>query len=513
MAQSLVEAGAPTFRGMYRQYNHSDYNLSKALKELVDNVYMYCDEIHIRFEMDGTTLYKISVSDNRKEGFRDLDKSGSDNPLNLAHMREGHADDSETSQFGIGLKAGSMSTAHQMIIYTNAGGYFKVVSDYKKMFEQNTFSSEKFPITREEYMSVHGLEYGTTISLEKVKPTICGDKDAGTLETEIINDMSSTYNSILQKREIRMYVQGKRIHYKAPVYDNERCKPFTREGKIYKSGDTYYMIERENHIIYNNKLGKLYTTQQAKKEAKLIKDPVEIGNAITTFVFWCDEFAYWREHKDSDNPMFPNGKIDINRQGRKLGTWFLKQSKNGSKNYNQSEITIYTKKIAEQMGLTYNKNISNDHSNNLTNALRQFVEHLSKDFNADTSTPQFEKLERVARRQGLIHNLEPEMIIEMNQVDPAEQVEQVVEPVVELVAAEQVEPVAPQVSEPTAAEDDSLVSPTKTISKFVSCKVKPHIRGSVTDEQYDTMVKYLLDHKDTFKNDSRCTNIYNSIFM
>lgn len=500
MAQSIVEAGAPTFRGMYRQYVQSDYNLSKALKELVDNVYMYCDEIRIRFEMDGTTLYKISVSDNRKEGFKDLDKSGSDNPLNLAHMREGHADDSETSQFGIGLKAGSMSTAHQMIIYTNAGGYFKVVSDYKKMYELNTFSSEKFPITREEYVSVHGGEYGTTISLEKVKPTICGDKDAGALETSIIDDMSDTYNSILQERHIRMYVQGKRIHYKAPVYENEQCKPFTREGKIYQSGETYYMIVRGDHIIYNNKLGKLYTTQQAKKEAKLMKDPVEIGNARSTFVFWCDEFVYWREHKDAKVDL-PFGKIDINRQGRKLGTWFLKSSRNGSKNYNESEITIYTKKIAEQMGLTYNKNISNDHSNNLTNALRQFVEHLSKDFNADTSTPQFEKLESVARRQGLIHNLEHEMIMQVNEVEP------VVEPVIQ-----QVEPVAPEQVEPVAI-DDSQVSPIKSTPKIVSCKVKPHIRGTITDEQYDDMVKYLIDHKDIFKNDSRCTNIYNSIFM
>ena len=124
---TYVPAGSPTFTGMHRQYVQSDYTLSKALKEMVDNAITRCDNIDIEFTLNGRhTLSMIKVSDNYVDGIKHLNESGSKNPLNIAHIREGQSDDNETSQFGVGLKAGSMSTANKMTIYsrTEKDGYF-----------------------------------------------------------------------------------------------------------------------------------------------------------------------------------------------------------------------------------------------------------------------------------------------------------------------------------------------------------------------------------------------------
>ena len=400
-----VVAGSPTFRGMYRQYVQSDYTLSKALKEIVDNAITKCDNIHIQFRLNGNTLSMIKVSDNYVEGFKNLKNTSSDNPLNLAHIREGQSDDNETSQFGIGLKAGSMSTANKMTIYsrTEEDGYFKVVSDYEKMKEENTFNSKIFKITKEEYNDIHPFEYGSSIVLEDIKKGICSKRDVDTLKKEIVNDMSDTYNGFIKNdKEIR--VNGDVVHYVQPLYELRECLPFTKKGKIYRyeeEGDmNYYMIENGKYTIYNNTTHRLLTDKQVAQEVKNIKKlrSEHIADIKTTFGFWCDRIT-------DDN--LPFGKTSIVRKDRLIGIWNPK-TKNGSKNYTQNEITIDSKQIAEELGLTYNKNISEDHKNSLTDALRKFIEDITKPFNADTSTPQFRKLLDIAKR----HNIVTEPVIE-----------------------------------------------------------------------------------------------------
>ena len=220
MASDLyVDSGVPSFKGLYGQHTHAEYNLDKALKEIVDNVIEKCDKINIDLILRGNKLSSIKVSDNYVYGFRYLNEKGSKNPLNLAHMRDGHSDDNETSQFGIGLKAGSMSTAHKMTIITKTeeDGYFKVVSDYQEMCDQDTFNSKRFIITKEEYIHLHGFECGTSILLEDIKSSICSKKDEQTLKDEIMYHLSDTYNGFIKnKSELR--VNGDVVYYKEPLY-------------------------------------------------------------------------------------------------------------------------------------------------------------------------------------------------------------------------------------------------------------------------------------------------------
>ena len=395
-----VVAGSPTFRGMYRQYVQSDYTLSKALKEMVDNAITKCDNIYIQFRLNGNTLSMIKVSDNYVEGFKNLKNTSSDNPLNLAHIREGQSDDNETSQFGVGLKAGSMSTANKMTIYsrTEEDGYFKVVSDYLLMKEEDTFNSKIFKITKEEYNDIHPFEFGSSIVLEDIKKNICSKKDVDTLKKEIIEEMSDTYNGFIKNdKEIR--VNGDVVHYVQPLYELKECVPFTKKGKIYRyeeEGDmNYYMIENGKYTIYNNSTHRLLTDKQVEKEIKNIKKlkSEHIADIKTTFGYWCERIT-------AEN--LPYGKTTIIRKDRLIGIWKPKKAPNGSKNYTQNEITIDSKQIAEELGLTYNKNVSEDHKNSLTEAMRKCIDVISNSFNADIGTSQFKKLSDIAKKEKIL---------------------------------------------------------------------------------------------------------------
>jgi hypothetical protein len=407
-----METGAPSFRGMYRQLVQSDYTFLKALKEFVDNVITKCSKIYINSIVVKDKLLSVTISDNYSEGFKHLHKQGSDNPLNLAHIRDGQTDDNEQSQFGIGFKAGSMSTCHKMTIITKTdeAGCTKVISDYIRMNEQDTFNSQIFPISPQEYASIHPFEYGTTIILDNIRENICGKMSEQQIKELIINELSSTYNYIIceQNKEIYVSVNGKeeKINYKEPFNRKPKCIPFTKSGTVYKCEYNeeilYYNQYDDNTIvIYNNSLNKLYTEHQTLKIMKEIKDKVKIAVITTTFVYFqiIDPITKLPYESEKDTEL-PFGKIDIFRIHRQIGTWRAR-GRNGSKNYTQTEIHIDSKKIAEEIGLTFNKNVSEDHSNDLTKSLREFVKDMTKPFNADTTTSQYIELEKIAKKHNL----------------------------------------------------------------------------------------------------------------
>jgi len=51
-------------------------------------------------------------------------KEGTENPFNITHMRSGQEDDEETSQFGIGMKAGAISTGDRLDVFTKVDGKY-----------------------------------------------------------------------------------------------------------------------------------------------------------------------------------------------------------------------------------------------------------------------------------------------------------------------------------------------------------------------------------------------------
>jgi hypothetical protein len=552
-----VDSGSPSFRGLYRQHTHADYNFDKAIKEIVDNVIEKCDKININLILRGNKLCSIKISDNYVHGFRNLNEKGSKNPLNLAHIRDGHADDNETSQFGIGLKAGSMSTAYKMTIITKTeeDGCFKVVSDYQEMHDLDTFKSKRFGLTKEEYMDLHGFECGTSILLEDIKTTICLKKDEKTLKDDLMYQLSDTYNGFI-KENVELRVNGDLVYYKEPLYEMKQCEPFTKRGEIFQyeeDDDIKYYMRDENGIyfIYNNDTHRLLTDKQTASEMKKIKqlESIKIADVKSTFVYWCD-------YVDRDD--LPFGKIDIIKKNRKLGTWFLKSGRNGCKSYTQSEITIHSKKIAEEMGLGYNKHMSSDIKNNLTDAIRKCIGGLTCGFNADTNSDQFEKLLKIAQKNKIVaepvdanepvdsnepvekkvvrkiikkfapvvehkEKLEPAESKLVKEDANADMVRPVVdilpdnEPVTEinlgLFAETQLDEKLEKVDEPikmnvvAEATLENIAEPAKRVSAHV---VKQHAKGSISSEEYDLWIQKMVEHKENYMHDARTRTAYNA---
>ena len=106
------------------------------IKECIDNVcYKECKNISFNCALDSKGyLKKFSISDDYLRGFKDIKKEGTSNPFNFTHMREGHKNDLETSQFGVGFKAAAVASCDKLTVYTQVNGiFYKILCDFDKM--------------------------------------------------------------------------------------------------------------------------------------------------------------------------------------------------------------------------------------------------------------------------------------------------------------------------------------------------------------------------------------------
>ena len=99
------------------------------------------------------------------KGFEHMFKEGTENPFNMTHMRSGQEDDEETSQFGIGMKAGAISTGDRLDVFTKVNGQcYWIEMDFLEMCERE--------ISEEEYRKRHPFEYGSTLVISSINPSI-----------------------------------------------------------------------------------------------------------------------------------------------------------------------------------------------------------------------------------------------------------------------------------------------------------------------------------------------------
>ena len=55
----MMNVGCPHFKGEYRKYKQSDYNLYRALNEFIDNIITKCDSIKINVEVKNKNFIKL----------------------------------------------------------------------------------------------------------------------------------------------------------------------------------------------------------------------------------------------------------------------------------------------------------------------------------------------------------------------------------------------------------------------------------------------------------------------
>ncbi len=196
--------------------------------------------------------------------------------------------------------------------------------------------------------------------------------------------------------------------HKPSYFDHESCRPFNRELKVFKlikDKDIYYYAEINGDLKHINP-----QTEKVKKvERKHIDDKLRDGyqysntfsdtekeciRARSTFVLYHPDF-YHNSNK------IPKDVTKIFRDGRLYGNWNKIESPNGSKSFNFTKVDLKSKEIVKQLGLTFSKNISRWHKNNLSSSLQKFIESLKSVFNADTSNNSNLKLYNLALKNNI----------------------------------------------------------------------------------------------------------------
>ena len=430
----IMSVGGTHFKRERDICKRSNYTLAKVLAEFIDNVIKKCTSINIKISINNTGyISEIRVSDNKNNGFENIRKNGTDNPFNFTHMRDGQDDDGELSQNGKGMKGGSVCVSDKMTCITNSNNndIAKVVCDFEQMANtvdrNESFNPKIFTITDVEYRSEHKLEIGSTIILEKIDgKNIYGKTNEKELIDDIAENIADMYSPILRNNSVRINVNGSLVSPEKDYFEEKECKLFNIDYKLYKiqtgSNDTdefEYIIEenipfenKQNHYLFNRETKKpnIIKTPKDKKKYGIITDPrisIEYFNCFSdskafakiksTSVLYHPDF---NNENENDNHKCPKGRARLNLNGRRYGNW-NKEGNNGTSNYVDTDIELSSKKIANEIGLTWNKHISNEQKNDISNALREILTKAFSKLNSDTSTTANKKLYNFAIKNGI----------------------------------------------------------------------------------------------------------------
>lgn len=432
---TTLRTGAPHFRSVMKQTRQTNYDLLKVTNEFIDNVIKGATEIQVNTQVDDDAerLQEIRVSDNLCNGFENLDLEGVNNPFNMGHIKSGHDDDLQTSEFGVGMKAGSLSAANQLDVYTKTVKhndsceeeviFSSVELDFIRMGEEPDVNASYNPkirrLSEPDYKEQHPFACGTTMKLTKIRNCIYENTTQSKLTKHLITGISETYSRFI-RRGVNISVNGTPVTEMYDFFEDPKCSPFTvlKEFHIFsdsKSKSECYIIrkitDRTTWQQYNASTCKWTKLADGEvKMAELIQNgytepyaPVNDSGACltvrSTFTMYSDKF-----HTDdkSTEPDCPSDDTFIYKDDRNYGKKPLFKRNDGTHNYTLNEINFTSKRLGKIMGITVNKEITMSGTNDLINAIKSAVSDNASGFNANTSTLQNVKLCEKAIRLKLI---------------------------------------------------------------------------------------------------------------
>lgn len=428
---TTLNTGAPHFKSVMKQHRHANYTIHKVLNEFVDNTIKKSTKIHINTQVDDSeTLQEIKVSDDYINGFENIYEMGINNPFNMGHIKAAHDDDSETSEFGVGMKAGALSAANQLHVYTRStdhddiNHYFEVNCDFIRMANEEDVNASYNPrireISYEEYRDRHPFEYGSTLILSKIRDCIYPKTTQEAITNDIANRISETYSRLIHSN-LEIYVNNTLVQ---PTYDffaDPKCIPFTIRKDLYileKFGQRVYIIhktkERSVWQEYNNltkvwdKLnrhnnGLDYIQELLADGYRHMYSQIEGSGYCmglnSTFVLYSDKFH--NIHKENDAAL-PEDMVSIYKDNRNYGRQSFVKHNNGIHNYTLHEINFGSKKLGKDIGITFNKEILMNGNNDLIVVIKAALSDSRIEFSSDTSTKKNELLCEKAIKKGLI---------------------------------------------------------------------------------------------------------------
>lgn len=426
-----LNTGAPHFKSVMKQHRHANYTLPKVLNEFIDNVIKKTNDIRISTQVDDTEkLQEVRVSDNYIYGFDNLDLEGVNNPFNMGHIKASHDDDAETSEFGVGMKAGALSAANQLNVYTrikDSNGnhkYVEVICDFIRMSNETDVNASYNPrikyISYEEYKEQHPFEYGSTLILSKIRDCIYSKTTHNEITTDLSNSIAETYSRFISCGR-NIYVNNILLQPKYEFFEDSKCEPFTISKDLFileKAGITLYLIRKTKEMSvwqeFNQDTSKWIKLKEHSDGLKYINELLKSGYRYvyaacndegacmqinTTFTFYSDKFH--TRHKGSE-PELPEDCVYIYKDDRNYGRQSLLKHNNGIHNYTLHEIDFVSKKLGKDLGITFNKEILMNGTNDLIVSIKAALVDSREDFSADTSVKKNTDLCEKAIKKGLI---------------------------------------------------------------------------------------------------------------
>lgn len=413
-----INAGAPHFRSIAKQHRHANYTLDKVINEAVDNIIKKATEIRITTVIDDIgKLQELKISDNYIDGFENIDCEGTACPLNMGYIRQGHDCDDETSEFGVGLKAGALNAGNKLEVITKinqTGKCVKVVCDFQRMINESDVNNSYNPTMREasleEYAEYHPFETGSSIIITQIRDSICKATTQQQLTQDILTSVSNTYSRLLSESH-KIYVNGIIAEKEHDFFADPQCALFTVKREIVllvKGGETKIMARKivktttwQEFNTVENKWCAL--TGGADKFDSYLRDgyKYQYADADGSCIKVETTFTRFSEHPASLSSA--SDLVHIYKDRRKYGKKSFVKHNNGSDNYTIHKIDFKAKQIGKELGITYNKEITMDCNNNLINALKSAVAENRKEFSSDVSTSKYLTLFEKALKLGKIN--------------------------------------------------------------------------------------------------------------
>jgi len=324
----------------------------------------------------------------------------------MGHISNYHDDDDETSEYGVGLKAGSLSTANQLEIITKVpslNNYYLVIADFERMSNEinvnDSYNPIKNVINDDEYSNIHPFNYGSTIKITKIRnDEIYYTTTIDEITNKLLDSIGKTYAKLLNNCEIR--VNDKIVVEPYNFFEDKNCIPFKINILLFILEDEQqkylylykkYINNEYKYSIYsvNEKKWKLCNkdtfTDYIKKYNNVYTSLNNNGYCMeinTIFTFYSNIF-----HNDNNEDIdLPQDMVNIYKDNRLYGSKSLEKHNNGVHNYTLHEIKFRSKKIGKILGITYNKEITMNGSNDLIICIKTIFKENRTKFTSDTGT-------------------------------------------------------------------------------------------------------------------------------
>jgi len=417
----MMIVGGTHFKQERKKVSSSNYTLIKIIKECIDNICYKCKNVCITYKLSSDGYLKsFTISDDYELGFEDINKEGTDNPFNFTHMREGHNSDTETSQFGTGFKSAAASSCEMLKTYTRVDGKFHlIVCDFPKMESEPipafSFDPESHEVTENEYSRVHQYPTGSTLIFEDIFKKVHGRTNVEKLGLDMMNKLSECYSDIIKGNDFNIYIEGKPVQPEYDFSNDPRCKPFTINGNFIKyldkddttceayvyedicdNGKEYYIFNSCSQNWNKMKPGELaafglVAVSKKKPSIKWIVDKtISYSDKENECMRFRAIFMMYHPYLNTENiqeneARYPKGRTRIYGNGRCYGIWGT-EGTDGNSNFTDIRIDYKSKKIGNELGITWNKDITGEQENDLCIAVKKLLKKIKSELNGNTSS-------------------------------------------------------------------------------------------------------------------------------